>query len=199
MNRTILKVSSVAIMSVLVLTFTASSVPAYAIYGHGSSYGPQFGTTPNYVYKDGLMINGNPIDISKYTQTVRTQKIYVNDPSDITLKIFNNAGPQATQHVTLYLNTRGDYPSVYDSNTWIDYDKSTGISIHDPNQIFKSVTASISYDSTFTYVTFHIVSQSPMATSHLIIRAWDFRLSHTEVIVKNAIKITYLPFEFSRE
>jgi len=190
MNRAVLKISSVAIMSVLVLTFVASGAPAYAVYGHGSSYGPQFGITTNYVYKDGLTVNGNPIDISKYTQTIKTQKIYV--------KIYDNAGPQATQHATLYLNIRGDYPSVYDSNTWIDYDKTTGVSIHDPNHIFKSVTASVSYDNTYMYVTFHIVSQSPMKTSHMIIRAWDFRLAHTEVIVQNAIKITYLPFQFSR-
>ena len=199
MNRAILRISSVAIMSVLVLTFVASGVPAYAVYGHGSSYGPQFGNTPNYVYKDGLKVNGNPIDISNYMQTIKTQKIYVNDPSDVTLKIYDNAGPQATQHVTLYLNIRGDYPSVYDSNTWIDYDKITGVTIHDPNNIFKSVTASVSYDNTYMYVTFHIVSQTPMKTTHMIVRAWDFRLAHTEVIVKNAIKITYLPFQFSRE
>jgi len=43
-------------MSVLVLTFVVSGAPAYAIYGHGSSYGPQFGTTTNYVYKPAFPI-----------------------------------------------------------------------------------------------------------------------------------------------
>ncbi len=199
MKRAALKISGVTIMSVLVLTFMVSSAPAFAIYGHGSSYGPQFGTTPNFVFHDGLKVNGKPVDISNYIQTIKTQKIYVNDPSDITLKIWDNAGPQATQHVTLYLNTRGDYPSVYNSDTWIDYDFATGVSVHDPNHFFKNVSVSTSSDNTFTYVTFHIVSQSPMPTSHLIVRAWDFRLAHGEVVIKNAIKITYLPFQFSRE
>lgn len=181
----------------LVATILVSSTPAYAINGHGVSYGPEFGGGKLVQYSDGLKINGKSIDISKYSQSIPTQKIYVNNPSDITLKIYHHDGSQNIQHVIVFMNLKGNDPQSYQSNTRIEFDKTSGVSVADPNGVFKSVTAKATYDTNYMYLSFKIVAKKPMDTTHLIIRAWDRNLSSSQVVVLNAVKIGYMPASFS--
>jgi hypothetical protein len=181
----------------LVATILVSSTPAYAINGHGVSYGPEFGGGKLVQYSDGLKINGKSIDISKYSQSIPTQKIYVNNPSDITLKIYHHDGSQNIQHVIVFMNLKGNDPQSYQSNTRIEFDKTSGVSVADPNGVFKSVTAKATYDTNYMYLSFKIVAKKPMDTTHLIIRAWDRNLSSSQVVVLNAVKIGYMPVSFS--
>ncbi len=199
MNSRLVKASSALTLFVLMASVVATSAPAFAINGHGASLGqgPQFGEGPYTYYKDGLKINGATFDISEYTTTIKTQKLYVNDQSDITLKIYHHRYPQMIQHVGIFLNLKGDLPQVYQSDTEIEWDKYAGVSKTDPNGFFKSVTAKVTYSGQIMYVTFHIVPAKPMNTSHMIIRAWDNNLSQGEVKVLNAISIGYMPKAFT--
>ncbi len=181
----------------LVATILVSSTPAYAINGHGVSYGPEFGGGKLVKYSDGLKINGKAFDISKFSQKISTQTLYVNSISDITLKIYHHDGPQTIQHVIIFMNLKGTDPQSYQSNTRIEWDKTNGVSTADPNGVFKSVTAKATYDTNFMYVSFKIVAQKPMDTTHLIVRSWDRNLSSSQVVVLNAVKIGYMPATFS--
>lgn len=181
----------------LVATILVSSTPAYAINGHGVSYGPEFGGGKLVQYSDGLKINGKSIDISKYSQSIPTQKIYVNNPSDITLKIYHHDGSQNIQHVIVFMNLKGNDPQSYQSNTRIEFDKTSGVSVADPNGVFKSVTAKATYDTNYMYLSFKVVAKKPMDTTHLIIRSWDRNLSSSQVVVLNAVKIGYMPASFA--
>ncbi len=197
MTSTTVKALSATTLFALIATVLVSSTPAYAINGHGISYGPEFGGGKLVQYSDGLQINGKSIDISKYSQTIPTQTLYVNDVSDIVLKIYHHDGPQNIQHVIVFMNLNGNNPQSYQSNTRIEFDKTNGVSVVDPNNIFKSVTAKATYDKTFMYLDFKVVPKTTMNTTDLIVRAWDHNLSSGQVVLLNAIKIGYIPTTFA--
>ena len=198
MRNTLLKVSSVVALCILASTFTAANYSAYAINGHGSHYGPEFGAGLYMTYNDALKINESPFDLSEYSTTIPTQKLYVNDQSEITLKIYHHANPEYIQHVNVYLNLQGQNPSLSDSNLWIEYDKYDGLTTHDAQGIFKSVKAQVTYDDHFMYLTFNITPATTLDTTDMIITAWDSNLSTGQAVVLNAFKIGYIPDGFSR-
>jgi len=198
MKSALVKGLTALTLSVLVAAVVASNAPAFAINGHGTSYGPQFGAGPWLTYTDGLKINSATFDISEgKTTTIKTQKLYVNDQSDITLKIYHHANAQNIQHVGIFMNLHGNNPQAYQANTEVEWNKNSGVSKQDPNGIFKSVTTTVKYDGTLMYITFHLVPSKTMNTSHIIVRAWDSNLSTGEVVVKNAIMIGNMPTTFS--
>ena len=198
MNSTLVKGLSALTLSILMASVVASSAPAFAINGHGVSYGPQFGAGPWLTYKDGLKINSATFDISEgKTTTIKTQKLYVHDQSDITLKIYHHANAQNIQHVGIFMNLHGKDVQAYQANTEIEWNKNSGVSKQDPNGLFKSVTATVKYDGPLMYITFHLVPNKTMDTSNIVVRSWDNNLSPGEVVVRNAISIGYLPGSFS--
>ena len=207
MNSKLVKASSALTLAVLIASVVAASAPAFALNGHGTTWGrgPQFGGGTGIIgaggaywtYSDGLKINGATFDISQFTTTIKTQTLYVKDQSDITVKIYNHQDSKLIQHAVIFLGLTGKDPQTYQTNTHIDWDKNSGTSKSDPNGLFKSVTSSVKYDGQIMYLTFHIVPIKTMKTSHIIIRAWDLNLSQNQVVVLNAIKIGYLPNGFS--
>jgi hypothetical protein len=121
----------------------------------------------------------------------------VDHQSDITVKIYEHDDIKMLQHVIIFFNLHGKDPQTYQTNTYIEWDKNSGVSKQDPNGIFKSVTSSVKYDGKIAYVTFHITPKNTLDTSHIIIRAWDTNLSQNQVVVLNAINIGYIPKDFS--
>ncbi|MGI0074932.1 MAG: hypothetical protein ACREA5_03195, partial [Nitrosotalea sp.] len=123
--------------------------------------------------------------------------LYVNDNSDIALKIYHHHASQNIQHVIVFMNLNGNNPQSYQSNTRIEFDKTNGVSVVDPNNIFKSVTAKATYDTNYMYLDFKIVPKNTMSTTDLIVRAWDRNLSSSQVVILDALKIGYIPTTFS--
>ena len=188
MNKTILKISSAAIFLILISSYVGTNSNAYAIWGHGITHGPSFGHVYDFTYKDGLKIDYRTFDISKFSQSIPTQTLYVNVPSTITLKIFHTDGVQNIQHVMLYI-TNSTNPVVYSNGEWVAYDKGVGLTTHDPNKIFKSVTVSTSLQGHFLYLTFKITPQTPIGTSNIILKSWDYRNSAIQTTVNGALQI----------
>lgn len=206
MNSKLVKASSALTLFVLMASVVAASAPAFALNGYGTTFGrgPQFGGGTGITasggayltYKDGLSINGVTFDISKYTTTIKTQTLYANMPSDITVKIYEHDGTKLIQHGILFLDLKGTDPKTYQTKTYITWDKTSGVSISDPNGLFKSATATVKYSDNFLYLTFHIVPAKTLDTSHIIVRAWDSNNSQGQVVVLNAIKIGFPPQGF---
>ena len=188
MNKIILKISSAAIFLILISSYVGTTSNAYAIWGHGISHGPSLGHVYDYTYTDGLKIDSRTFDISKFSQSIPTQTLYVNVPSTITLKIFHTDGVQSIQHVALYMTNSTD-PRVYSNGEWIAYDKGVGLTTHDPNKIFKSVTVSTSLQGHFIYLTFKITPQSSMDTSNIVVKAWDYKTVSIQSTVIGALQI----------
>lgn len=188
MNTTILKISSAAIFLILISSYVGTSSNAYAVWGHGITHGPSFGHVYDYTYTDGMKIDSTTFDISKFSQTLSTETLYVNVPSTITLKVFHTDGVQYLEHVALYITNSTD-PTVYSNGEWVAYDKGVGLTTNDPNKLFKSVTMSTSSQGHFMYITFKITPQATMDTSNIIVKAWDYRHAAIQSTVDDAIQI----------
>ena len=189
MNKIILKISSVAIFLILFSSYVGTTSNAYAVWGHGISHGPSFGHVYDYTYTDGLKIDGKTFDISKFSQSASsTETLYVNVPSTITLKVFHTDGVQYLEHVALYITNSND-PTVYSNGEWIAYDKGTGLTINDPNKLFKSVTMSTSSQGHFMYLTFKITPQASLDTSNIIVKAYDYRHAAIQSTLNGALEI----------
>ncbi|MBI3640268.1 MAG: hypothetical protein HY223_08145 [Thaumarchaeota archaeon] len=189
MNKTILKISSAAIFLILFSSYVGTSSNAYAVWGHGITHGPSFGHVYDYTYTDGMKIDSNTFDISKFSQSApTTETLYVNVPSTITLKVFHTDGVQYLEHVALYITNSND-PTVYSNGESIAYDKGTGLTINDPNKLFKSVTVSTSSQGHFMYLTFKITPQASMDTSNIIVKAYDYRHAAIQSTITDALQI----------
>ncbi|WP_157927028.1 hypothetical protein [Candidatus Nitrosotalea okcheonensis] len=76
------------------------------------------------------------------------------------------------------MNLNGDNPQSYQSNTGTEFDKTNGVSVVDPNNVFKSITAKVTYDKNFMHLSYKIVAKNPMNTTDLIVRAWNKTYHH---------------------
>jgi hypothetical protein len=201
-NKQTITIAVIAVAS-LVLTL-GTAVSAYAVWGHGKSYGPSFGGGSYYShelnagpcicsYKDGLKINGKTFDVSTPGITIPTQTLYVGAPSTITLKIFTNSGTYAIQGGAILINVRGNEPIASQSDTFIQFDKHGGVSVVDPHKFLADAKVKISYDKNYMYAMITFTPNLPMKTSNLILEAWDYRLSVGMNAVINAINISYVP------
>lgn len=198
------RVITTAIFATLALTLVGANPYVYALSGHGASYAPSFGSmgsgsalgSTTLSYHDGLTINGDTYDISMNIQHIPTETIYVGAASTITAKLWEYGGVYQIQGVIMFLNVRGYNPSTSSSDTWVEYSKTTGTTVHDPHGILGKVTADVKYDQKFMYVTFHLTPSKPMNTSWIILTAWDRQLSVGTAKVANALDISYVPFGY---
>ncbi len=200
MHKRIVKTSG-AIVVALVLTLVGANSSVYALSGHGTSYGPSFGgayTTDGsaITYDDGLTIHGNTYNISKYIQTIQTDTLYIGAPTTIKVKLWEYGGTYQIQGLAMFLNVHGTNPNAAKSDTWVQYSKTNGVTVHDPNKMLGTVTATVKYDQKFMYVTFHITPSKQMNTSDIILTAWDDQLSSNTVKVINAVSFSYIPYAY---
>lgn len=193
------KLSSILVLTtILIVSSNGSGLSAYAVNGHGSSYGPSFGgasgivsttTGTQVLFKDGLTINKNVFDISQPSTTIKTQTLYAALPNTITLKIYDNAGSYYIKGGAIFFNVHGTEPKISISDTWVQFDKFGGIKLTDPHKILGVVKDKISYNGKYMYVTFYFTPELPMSNSDLIITALDNNLSRTTALVINAVEI----------
>lgn len=203
MHKRIVKIAS-TIVAALVLTLVGANSSVHALsdaiyyppsFGGASSAGSSLGGTP-LTYNDGLTINGNTYDISKNIQTIPTATLYVGAPATITVKLSDSSGVYEIQGVAMFLNIRGYNPSAGSSDTWVQYSTTTGVTVHDPHGLLGTTTASVTYNKSFMYVTFHLLPNSPMNTSWMIFTAWDKHMASNTAKVDNAVNFSYIPFEY---
>ncbi len=203
MHKRIVKIAS-AVVAALVLTLVGANSSVYALSGYGVSDAPSFGSTyagsalggTPLSYSDGLTINGNTYDISKNIQTVPTATLYVGAPATITVKLWEYGGTYKIQGIAMFLNVRGYNPNAGTSDTWVQYSKVTGVTVHDPHGLLGTTTADVKYDQNFMYVTFHLMPNKPMNTSWIIFTAWDNQMSVNSAKISNAVNFSYTPFGY---
>lgn len=190
MNKTI---AVLAITFLLVPILGQGSLSEFIAYG--SPYGPSFGGG-SYHYTDGLVINGKTFDISGYSQKIPAQNLTIGIPSNVTLKIFDNAGSYAIRTATISLQTHGIYSSVPSNVTTIQYNLSGKTTIQDPDHYIASAKGTAVYSGKFVYVTFTITPHSRMNPSNMIVSSTDNKLATGYSFVMDAISFrsdpTYL-------
>lgn len=188
MNYRFVAFASFTMVLLLTASIGGQNLSAYA----ASSNPPSFGGGTFLKYSDGLVINGEAIDASKYSQKMTTPKtLTVGESSTITLKIFDNHGPSTIQVAALYMDMKGTYLSTSTGDTSIVYfvDKQQ-VSITDPHKFLGKVTVDYKIQSPFLYVTFHLTPISKMDKSNLSIAAMDDHKSFVSSLLINAIQFS---------
>jgi hypothetical protein len=193
MNSKLVKASSALTLFILMASVVASSAPAYASTTHGVRIGPSFGGGSLLTYQDGLKINNATFDISKHYTTIPTQNLIIGDKSNIKLKIFDNNGAKTIVSVIMFVNLKGKDPLASQTNTYIAWEKSGGVSISDPTVMFEKVTGWAKIKHQLMWLTFHIVPAKSLTGSDIIIKAWDSNYASGQEEVLNAINFGVLP------
>ena len=205
MHKRSITTSSV-LVAALVLTLVGTNSSAYALADLRSHYGPSFGGAPTndaaqgstpITYQNGLTINGKTYDISKNVQKIPTDTLYIGAPAKVTAKLWEDGGAYKIQGLAMFLNLYGANPSSSKSNTWVQYSKTDGLTVHDPNNMLGPVSAIVKHDKTFWYVTFQFTPSKQMNTSWMILTAWDKQLSTSTTKVSNAVDFAYVPYQYS--
>ncbi|HZS73790.1 MAG TPA: hypothetical protein VFA69_04725 [Candidatus Nitrosotalea sp.] len=188
MNNKLMKLASLVVIVLLSSAIVGQNMSAYATYSNP----PSFGGGKLFKYADGLAINGNTTDISKFSQKMPTPQILtIGKSSTITLKIFDNAGPTTIKSVSLYMNMRGTSLTTISGDTFIQYPmKNNAVNLSDPHKLLGTVTAEYKIVGPVVYVTFHITPIAKMDTSDLIVSAMDDHRSNTNSLIINAIKFS---------
>lgn len=188
MNNRFIILASFTVVFLLVTSIGGQNLSAYAT----NSSPPSFGGGKLLKYADGLVINGNTFDISKYSQTMKMPQILtLGKSSTITLKIFDNDGPTTIRSVTLNMNMRGTHSLIMSGDTSVQFTiKNHNVSLYDPHNLLGTVTADYTIVKPFVYVTFHITPIDTMDTSNLIVSAMDDHRSATNSLIIDAIKFS---------
>ena len=137
----------------------------------------------------GLTISGSSFDLSSFTNTVPTTTIKTGTPLSIKLLIYDNDGPDTIQHVGLFTNLNGLPPEVYNSDTYISFDKGKPLDIIDPHGLFSNVNITTTNQGNKLQLSYLITFAKPMAQSDIIIRVWDDYQNNRDTKVSNALLV----------
>lgn len=180
--------ASFTVVLLLVTAIGGQNLSAYAAFSNP----PSFGGGKVVKYTDGLVINGNTFDISKFSQKMTTPQILtLGKSSTITLKIFDNDGPSTIKVVGLYMNMQGANLATSSGDTSISYPMNgNAVSLSDPHKLLGTVTAEYKIVKPYVYVTFHITPIAKMDASNLIVSAVDDHRATSNSLIINAIKFS---------
>src|SRR5581483_11678418 len=133
-----------------------------------------------------LTINGKSYPLTSYASTIVTSKIQTDKPSELKL-VFKDY--YEVTHVGLYTDVHGIANSIFDSNTYVIYNKGDPLEISDPSHYFSSVNLTRTTSGSSYIFDYHITFARPMNTSDIIIRAWNERHSSYDWKILDAIQI----------
>ncbi len=133
-----------------------------------------------------ITIDGKGYPITGRSNTITTNIVYSGEPVPLKLVYYETD----LTHVGLYTNLRDANDKIYDSDTYIIYNKDKPIEIVDPNGYFSDVDLTVNKVGAVKYeVNFDITFAKPMEKSHIILRAWDFGLSSIDTVIEDAWEV----------
>ncbi|MGB9125289.1 MAG: hypothetical protein WA833_06465 [Nitrosotalea sp.] len=186
MNNKITILASCSIVLLLITSVGSQNLSAYAAFSNPPSFGGG-----ELKYNDGLTINGNVYDISKYSQNMPTPEILaLGKSSTIVLKIFDNSGPTTIKSAGLYMDIQGARNSISSADTSISYPMNSHFYVNDPHNLLGNISVEYKIVKPFVYVTFHITPITKMDVSNLIVTAMDDHRALAKSTVINAIEFS---------
>lgn len=186
MNNRFMVLASFTVVLLLITSIGGQNLSAYAAFSNPPSFGGG-----QLKYADGLTINGNVIDISKYSQKAATSQILaLGQSSTIVLKIFDNDGPTTIKSAGLYVDMQGTRTSILSGDTSISYPMNDHFYVNDPHNFLGTITVDYKIVKPFVYVTFHITPIAKMDVSNLIVTAMDDHRALGRSLIINAIEFS---------
>ena len=181
------------LFSVTVKLFSFSSIALGAVPGGGGGGGDE--TPPsfeswNYISCDPAIGCGTHIIKEiKFVTDMPTAIIPTEHSAKFILRVNENSGPNALQHVTLYTNIRGFADGIPDSDTFIRFDKGKPITVQDPHGFLTDAQVSVMPRGNNIDVIFTLLFDKPMEKSDIIIRAWDQSRNSRDARFADAIQV----------
>jgi hypothetical protein len=116
-----------------------------------------------------LTIDGNNYLIGGYANTLDTATEQVGKPANLTFTTIS----RPIVHMALYTNLHNISDEIYDSDTYMAYDKGQQLQIVDPHGFFSKVTIDTKQDGNKQSFLYSVIFAKSMPKSNIILRAWD--------------------------
>jgi len=123
----------------------------------------------------------------KFENDMPTARLPVGHASKLILRLHENSGPSALQHVSMYLNVHGYGSFIQDSDTFVRFNMGEPITVKDPHGYFSDAKISVAPRGNDVDVTFLLTFDKPMDVTDVIIRAWDYERNSKDAIFRDAI------------
>jgi hypothetical protein len=134
---------------------------------------------PFYINKKGFAI-------SSYANTISTDVEQTFQPVQLKLNIHNY---YEITHVGFYTNIPGASKEIYDSDTYIIYEKNSPLVIVDPHKLFSNITLATTKNDTEYSFLYNITFAKPMNKSDIIFRVWNDKKSSNDFKIFDAWQI----------
>lgn len=102
-----------------------------------------------------------------------TNTIDVGEDSSLRIRVSDDAGPDAINHIAIYTNLNGEKREIADSDTYILYNNQSQLRIVDPHGFFTSVDAKTSRLARIVQLQLDFTFAKPMPKSDIIVRVGD--------------------------
>ena len=177
---------------------------AYADHGSGGGGGGCSGdcTPPslgidNKGYlrvENGVGINYNYFNVETYSQDIPTQILKVNENNNISVKIYENSGPEFLNHAELHFNIYEEILegiTVENSIVSIVWDNSNGevYAVYGEEHMVKDVSIKKEIQDEFIIINFEFKFTEKMKTSTMMIKTWDDKRNSSKNYFFNAIEV----------
>lgn len=168
-----------------------TSTPSLGSSGSGGGGGDS--TPPSYITafdetEHPFSINGNSFSLNELDDisltTVETGKLL-----HLQIKLFDNAGPQNIQHVSLYLNQHGNRILNDLTETSITFEKGKDTEIIDPHELIESASVVSSTLGNKAVFDFEVTFSKEMDTSDLLFRVWDFKRNSVDLHIPESLTV----------
>jgi len=135
---------------------------------------------------------GSYQSLPEYSQTSPTTTLKVGEPSQIAVRLFDYNGPDAVEHVGLYLNLHGIYYETEDSDTYILYDKGEDFTVVDPHGLLSNVNVTPRVENEILWILFDMTFEENMDTSNINVNAWNYHRARAEKVSYEILKVSDL-------
>ena len=151
--------------------------------------------------ENGFTLNGKSYDVEHSKQTLPTQIVHDNEPVEITLRVYENSGPQVLNHVGIVLGN--EY--VFETAVWMhlpnaeivwekSFDGIQSVEVKDENHLVTDVNVVAKVDGDSTILKFQFTPTMVFDTSHIMVKMWDQKRNYWVNNLYNGLEIKYNPF-----
>jgi len=177
-------------VSVIVNSFSTIGfgfVPSGGGGGGGDEIPPDFKSFEVITCDPGIGCGTHVAKEIKFENDMPTAKLPVGHTSKLILRVHENSGPSALQHVSMYLNVHGYGSFIQDSDTFIRFNMGDPITVKDPHGYFSDAKISLTPRGNNIDVNFFLTFDKPMEKTDVIIRAWDYSRNSRDAIFRDAL------------
>ncbi len=210
-----MKTKIIILMFVLAITITFSNENIFADHGSGGGGGgscsgdcspPTLGfdnSGRQYVEK-GFSINDESFEVEHFKQDIPTQTLLIDEPISISLKIYENSGPQALGHVGLLLGLEEKTISgvkVFEHDVKIlweqNFEGEHSLDVYDPKKLVSDIAVNTGLvedafgtEEKLNQITFTFTPRASIDTSVIIVEMWDYERNSWTNYFYDAIEIS---------